>query len=90
MYVKTLAKHHRSFKVARSGLVVDPAYPFFGASPDGIVSCDCSGKGVLAIKCPFTCKDKSVLLASQESSTFSLKDGDNSLKLDTSLVYYYH
>ena len=77
-------------KVARSGLVVGPAYLFFGASPDGIVSCDCCRKGVLEIKCPFTCKDKLFLLASQESSTFSLKDGDNSLKLDTSLVYYYH
>lgn len=28
MYVKTLAKHHGNFKVARSGLVVNPTYPF--------------------------------------------------------------
>ena len=44
---------------------------------------------MLEIKCPFTCKDKSHLLASQESTTFCLKDGDNGLKLDTSHVYYY-
>ena len=44
---------------------------------------------MLEIKCPFTCKDKSFLLASQESSTFCLKDGDNGLKLDTSHAYYY-
>ena len=89
MYSKTLAKHHGNFKVARSGLVVDPAYPFFGASPDGVVSCDCCGKGMLEIKCPFTCKDKSFLMASQESYTFCLKDGDNGLKLDTSHAYYF-
>ena len=34
MYVKTLAKDHGNFKIARSGLVVDPAFSFFGASPD--------------------------------------------------------
>ena len=28
MYVKILVKDHANFKVARSGLVVDPAYPF--------------------------------------------------------------
>ena len=40
MYVKTLVKDNGNFKVTRSGLVVDPAYPFFGASPDWIISCD--------------------------------------------------
>ena len=24
----------------------------FGASPDGIIVCDCHGKGLLEIKCP--------------------------------------
>ena len=88
MYVKTLAKsNHRNFRVARSGLVVDLAFPLFGASPDGINCCDCCGKCVLEIKCPFTCKDILFMLASQESSTFCLKDV---LKLDTSHAYYYH
>ena len=49
MYVKILAKDRANFKVARSGLVVDLAFPFFGASPDGIISCNCCGKGVLEI-----------------------------------------
>ena len=89
MYVKTLVKDNGNFRVTRRGLVVDLAYPFFGASPDWIISCDCCGKGVLEIKCPFTCKDKSHLLASQEFATFCLKDGDNGLKRDTSHVYYY-
>ena len=31
-----------------------------GASPDGVVKCDCFGSGVLEIKCPFSCKNKSL------------------------------
>ena len=44
MYVKTLAKDHGNFKVARSGLVVDPAFPFFGASPMGSYPVTAVGK----------------------------------------------
>lgn len=38
-----------------------------GASPDGIVNCVCCGKGVLEIKCPYSCVDKLLL-----NSVFSL------------------
>ena len=51
MYAKTLAKDHGNFKVARSKPVVNSAYPFSGASPDEIISCDFCGKGVREIKC---------------------------------------
>jgi len=40
--------------------VFDPTNPFIGASPDGIISCLCCGKGVVEVKCPFSCKDKSL------------------------------
>ena len=37
-----------------SGLVVHPAYPHLGASPDGVVSCSgCKEKWLLEIKYPF-------------------------------------
>eukprot|EP00794_Sanderia_malayensis_P006492 gene6492-7236_t len=50
-------KHHKEFKVCESGLVVASDQPYLGASPDGIVSCSCLGKGVLEIKCLYTYKD---------------------------------
>jgi hypothetical protein len=31
-----------------------------GVTPDGIISCDCCGKGALDIKCPFKHRDKTV------------------------------
>ncbi|KAL4112365.1 hypothetical protein QTP88_016173 [Uroleucon formosanum] len=31
-------------------LVINPSLPYLGASPDGIINCDCCGKGCLEIK----------------------------------------
>ena len=36
------------------GLFVDPELSYMGATPDGVVSCDCCGKGVVELKCPFS------------------------------------
>ena len=33
-------------------------FPHLGATPDGIVSCECCGKGLIEIKCPFSYKDQ--------------------------------
>ena len=42
-------------KVWNPNLVVNCSYPHLGASPDGLVSCDCCfGKGTVEIKCPFS------------------------------------
>ena len=35
-----------------------------GASPDGIIKCDCCG---IEVKCPFSCTDKTFLEATSES-----------------------
>ena len=40
------------------------------ASLDGVVSCECCGSGVIEIKCPYSCKDKSFLEATSESTLF--------------------
>ena len=74
--------------LSSSGLVVDAMYPIFGASPDGIINCTCCGCGVLEVKCPYRCKDKSFLEASKES-TFFLVSKSESMALDTSHAYYY-
>ena len=44
---------HVNFTIAKSGLVLNPEWPHLGASPDDIVQCDCCGKGVVEIKCPY-------------------------------------
>ena len=50
-------KMHDSFEVKESGLVIDADIPGLGATPDGIVLCNCHGKGVMEIKFPYKCKD---------------------------------
>ena len=52
-YKKCVEKQHKNFKLNETGLHVNVLYPQLGASPDGLISCDCHGKGILEIKCPF-------------------------------------
>ena len=50
-YRKKMAAHV-NFSMRNSGFVIHSAYPEIGASPDGIVRCDCCGEGSLEVKCP--------------------------------------
>jgi hypothetical protein len=50
---------HRHIKVEKSGLVLSKEHAFIGASPDGVVSCDCCGEGLLEVKCVVPRKRKS-------------------------------
>lgn len=61
-YIKK-SGHHTDIVVSESGLVIDASYPHMGASPDGIVTCACCGRGVIEIKCPYSCRDKTFLEA---------------------------
>ena len=60
-----------------------------GASPDGIVQCVCCGKGVVEIKCPYSCRDKTFLEATGDKN-FSLEvHVDSSHHLKQTHAYYY-
>ena len=37
-----------------TGLHINAKVPYLGASPRGLIQCDCHGKGVLDIKCPYS------------------------------------
>ena len=43
-------ERHINLKVKKCGLIVGTDV-YVGASPDGLVSCNCHGEGVLEIKC---------------------------------------
>ena len=49
-YASTISVAHKNFKVEESGLFISTDYPFIGASPDGLVTCDCCSDGVCEIK----------------------------------------
>ena len=59
-YEKTMKGAHTNFNVTDSGFIINPEWLFIGTTSDGMVSCDCCGKGVLEIKCPY-CKKVRVL-----------------------------
>lgn len=50
VYKTMKQKDHQQFKVEDSGLWLHTEHVHLGASPDGIVNCDCCGRGVLEIK----------------------------------------
>ena len=56
------------------------------ASPDGVVKCDCCGSGVLEIKCPFSCKNKSLAEAIESDGQFCLT---STRTLKTDHAYFY-
>jgi len=60
---------HIDVSIEQCGLIINSDYPFMGASPDALVSCQCCGKGVVEIKCPynFRCDDVMDYVVSSDS-----------------------
>ena len=70
----------------RCGLFIHKTVQFLAASPDGIIECDCCGRGVLELKCPFCIKDDDATVSILKYLT--QKTSDN-LKLKEEHLYYY-
>ncbi len=49
---------HTICVLKKAGLLICEDYQWLGVSPDGYISCDCCGKGVIEVKCPFIWTDK--------------------------------
>ena len=57
VYFAQAAENHKGFELHDTGLLLSTHRPYVGTSPDGLVNCDCCGKGVLEVKCPFCCRE---------------------------------
>lgn len=88
-YFSKIVGNHLNLTVTDSGLVIHPQYPHFGASPDGYVKCRCCGCGVIEIKCPFSCKDRSFLEASDDGTFCLASSVDGNLVLKQTHAYFY-
>ena len=69
-YTYTMASQHTQFYLSQSRLIIHPLHPFMGATPDGIVNCSCCGTGVVEVKCPFSCAEKSLESVAIDNSNF--------------------
>lgn len=86
-----MAARHEQFSIANSGLVLNPQWPHLGASPDGIISCVCCGRGVLEIKCPYCHRNSKVEdVATDLHSCLKESDTDHSPHFDRDHAYYFY
>ena len=74
---------HPSFRIKTTGLHVNPINPYFGASPDGLVTCTCCGDGLVEIKCLY------ILRHTTHKSATNLKHTPDGPKLSMSHTCYY-
>ena len=59
-YNTYMQKSHSNVNVSSCGLHVSHETPFLGASPDGVLECDCHGKRLIEVKCPITLRSRSI------------------------------
>lgn len=81
-YVKLMSNHH-SFQLCSAGLFVNPKAPHLGASPDGLVHCECCGNGILEIKCPYSARE------GLPASASYIEESEGIFKLSKKHKYYY-
>lgn len=87
-YENRMCKKHVNFTMLKSGFIIPPSYPLMGASTDGIIKCRCCGSGVLEIKCPYSCHEKTIEKRIDESRFF-LQEKNGEMLLDVYHAYYF-
>ena len=89
-YALKMHSQHSNFSITESGLIIHTLHPFMGATPDGVVHCECCGTGVIEIKCPFSCSEKCIQLNAVENPNFFLhQNDDGALTLKQNHAYFY-
>ncbi len=85
---------HPGCTIIDCGLVVPHNEPHLAATPDGILQCDCHGRIIIEIKCPYSHRNKLVMDAAREDRSFPLRierdeEGEENLVVDKNHQYYY-
>ena len=87
-YLGLASQEHVNLCFTPAGLHVNPSYPHLGATPDGVVSCECCGEGIIEIKCPY--KHRDTHPKDITDPCFYLKrNEDGELQLSHSHEYYH-
>ncbi len=83
MYESIQKQKHTNFAIKNTGLHISLSHPYIGASPDGITLCQCCGKNLVEVKCPFCTNDVTKV-------KYILPDKDTGItKLARDHAYYY-
>ena len=87
-YLELADENHVGLKYSADGLHLNPSFPHLGASPDGLISCDCCGSGIIEIKCPYKYRDESPQDVQDPKFYLEFND-EGELHLSKSHEYYY-
>ncbi|KXJ12152.1 hypothetical protein AC249_AIPGENE28621 [Exaiptasia diaphana] len=85
LYVKKLSRTHKCLHVVESGLVINPKWPYLGASPDRIRKCECHGQVLVECKSMFAKRNLLPKVAAQAN----LEQKNNGFLLKPSCSWYY-
>lgn len=77
-YIDSAQHLHDGLEVLKAGFVIDVDKPYIGAPPDWLLNCNCCGKGVLEVKCPFCHKTE---LPEEEDHNFCMTKESGQWKL---------
>lgn len=84
-----LDSSHQQFLINECGLFLHLDYPFIGATPEGLVSCDCCGEGICEIKCPYSCHDECIEESVDKRTSCLEKYAKGNFLLKRNHAYYY-
>lgn len=83
MYIRNTGNH-----LHEVGLIVNPGFPFLGATPDGIMS-DKSTTAIIEMKCSYAVRDMCICEACELRNYFFLKKNDDLFSLKHSHAHWY-
>ena len=86
-YVRKNKLSHINFLCQESGLFISQAYLYLGASPDGVISCNCCGKGILEIKCPWISQERLIGECITQPESCLTYDDSNKISIKNSHPY---
>jgi putative phage-type endonuclease len=81
---KLMMESHENVCLESSGFIISTKFPFIGASPDGVFSCDCCGKATVEVKCPFNLRNEGL-----DKCDYLVTDDSGDKCLKTNHQYYY-
>ena len=85
LYLKKISGKHKEVNIVESGIVINPKWPFLGASPDRIRYCKCHGKTLVECKSLFSKRNLLPGIAASEKLVKTTKG----FKLKEKTSWYY-
>ena len=85
-YIKKMSEKYTNFQWHDSGLSINPAFPYLGASPDGRATCECFEDTckLVEIKCPHCQRNEEI-----SGTVDCLQEVNEQLHLNKDHGYYY-